>query len=288
MPELAGVSFRDPFVIASGIVPNHPELIRQFCHLYGPAGVTTKSFTLNPLDPHPPPTVFKLGDGCYINAIGLSNPGRDGLREINVPCRVIYSIAGSSPEEFGQLASLVPKGHLVELNLSSPNRRGLGESVAPMVREIVREVVGATQNPVLVKLGPWDNVIDLAGRALEAGAKGLTLINTVKGMAIDVYERRPILTYTTGGVSGKCIHHLAVRIVAQVFKEYQADVIGVGGVYSWEDAAELMLAGAKLVGVGTAIIDRGPRVLTQIREGFGKFLDKKGINATELVGAGVR
>jgi dihydroorotate dehydrogenase (subfamily 1) family protein len=285
--ELLGMELEDPFIVASGIIPNHGSSMREFCIQYRPSAITTKSFTLSPLDPHPPPTVIKVGE-CYMNAVGLANPGKDGLRSLDVPCKLIYSLAGSSPEEFGELASLVPKGSPIELNLSSPNRRGMGDSIAPMVREVVREVRSHTDNGILVKFGPRDDVVKLAGRALEAGANGLTLINTLKGMAIDVWEGKPILTYGTGGISGKCIHQLAVRVVGEVYREYGTEIVGVGGIYGWADAVELMLAGAKVVAVGTAIIDRGPTVLNEIREDFHRFLEEKGINATELVGAAVR
>ncbi|BCU71377.1 dihydroorotate dehydrogenase PyrD [Stygiolobus caldivivus] len=301
MVKVANVEFKDPFIISSGIIPLVSKFISNVCVKYDISGITTKTLTLSPLEPHRPPTVIKLEEGCYMNAIGLGNPGIETLREFQVKgdCNLIISIGGSGVEDIMKSAekiedirrqniNLGEKVKILELNLSSPNRKGYGESTSKFTLEIVKNVSGVTSLPVFVKLGPWDNTIELAGKALEGGANGLTLINTIKGLAISKEEFKPILSYGTGGISGKCIHPLAVRIIHDVYKEYKPEIIGMGGVFTWEDAIELMAVGAKLVGLGTVIIDRGYQVINDIRLGFRNYLKEKGLKIEEVIGIGVR
>ncbi|WP_287690534.1 dihydroorotate dehydrogenase PyrD [Metallosphaera javensis (ex Sakai et al. 2022)] len=284
---LAGVELEDPFIIASGIIPDVPEYMTRVCKQYRPSAITTKTFTLNPLEPHKPPTLIRVGDGCYMNAIGLGNPG---IRELKpVGCKLFVSVGGSSREEIVKTSSLANElAELIEINVSSPNRRSYGADMAQYVREIVKDVKSVTTRPVFVKLGPWDNVLELAGRALEGGADGLTLINTLKGMKVDVFSGRPILSYGTGGISGRCIHPLAVRIIHDVYKEYQPEIIGMGGVFSAEDALELMEVGAKVVGLGTLIIDRGLEAFASLRQEFHRLVQEMGINPSKVIGSAVK
>lgn len=301
MLKVAGIEFKDPFIISSGIVPLVDKFMNKICEKYSPSAITMKTLTLNALEPHKPPTVIKLSNGCYMNAIGLGNPGIDSLEGFQVKsnCNLILSIGGNSVgeikkvvERFEELRTtnkaLREKVKMIELNLSSPNRKGYGESTSKFTLDITKEVSSVTSLPVFVKLGPWDNTVELAGKALEGGAKGITLINTLKGLALDREEFKPILSYGTGGISGKCIHQLAVRVIHDVYKEYDTEIIGMGGVFTWEDALELIAVGAKLVGLGTAIIDRGYEVILEIREGFNTYLKEKGLKIEEVIGIGVR
>ncbi|MEM3681046.1 MAG: dihydroorotate dehydrogenase, partial [Metallosphaera sp.] len=130
--------------------------------------------------------------------------------------------------------------------------------------------------------------LELAGKALDGGADGLTLINTLKGMRIDVESRKPLLSYGTGGISGKCIHPLAVRIIHDVFKEYSTEIIGVGGVFTLYDAIEFLEVGAKVVGLGTLIIEQGFGALLSLRDEFESFLVEKGLKLSDLIGSAVR
>lgn len=297
MIRIVNIEFKDPFIISSGILPLVPRYVNKVCLNYSPSGITTKTLTLYPLEPHKPPTLFKIQDGCYINAIGLGNPGVDALKEFQIQgdCNIIVSIGGSSVDEFVKATEKVEefakqnnKLKIIELNLSSPNRKGYGESTAKYTLQIAKDVSSITSLPVFVKLGPWDNTVELAGKALEGGAKGLSLINTLKGLVLDLEEFKPILSYGTGGISGKCIHALAVRVIHDVYKEYKAEIIGMGGVFTWRDAVELMAVGAKLIGLGTVLIDQGFEVIKGIREGFERFLKEKGLKIEELIGIGVR
>ncbi|BBG24030.1 Dihydroorotate dehydrogenase [Sulfuracidifex tepidarius] len=280
----------DFLTVASGIVPDVPEYISKVCNEIKPASLTLKTLTLNGVEPHRPPTVLKFHDSCYMNAIGLGNPGVRSLENIGKPCQLIVSIGGSSIDEIVKVAEIAKQyGTIIEVNLSSPNRKGFGESMARYTKEVagaVKDIIN--DKPVFIKLGPWDETLQLAGKALEGGADGLTLINTLKGMKIDLNSFSPYLSYTTGGISGKCIHPLAVRIIHDVYREYEPEIIGIGGVFDWEDALELASVGAKIIGVGTAILDEGLSVLTEIRKGVNDFLSEKGLRFPDVIGRAVK
>jgi len=286
MIQVANTNFKDPLIIASGLVSF--SKINYVCKNYSPSAITIKTLTLKPLNPHDSPTVIKFHDKCYMNAIGLGNPGVDELEKIESECPLIVSIGGGSVEEITEVAGKVKRGIMIEINISSPNRKGFGESLSSYVHEIVKNVKGVASLPVFVKLGPWDNVIELAGKALSAGADGLTLINTLKGMAVDVETFKKILHYGTGGISGKCIHPLAVRIIHDVYKEYEPQIIGVGGVFNGIDAIELMSVGAKLIGLGTVLIDEGYESITRIRKEVEAFLKEKGLKYSDIIGIAVK
>jgi len=284
--RVANIEFKDPIITASGLIPF--SKINYLCENYSPSAITTKTVTLEPLNPHEPPTVIKFHEKCYMNAIGLGNPGVEELQKVESKCPIIVSIGGSSVEEITEVAGKVKKGVMIEINVSSPNRKGFGESLSGYVYEIVKNVKGVASLPVFVKLGPWDNVVELAGKALSAGADGLTLINTLKGMVIDVETFNKVLHYGTGGISGKCIHPLAVRIIHDVYKEYEPEIIGMGGVFNGIDAIELMSVGAKLVGLGTVLIDEGYESIIRIRKEVEDFLKEKGLKYSDIIGIAVK
>ncbi|TRM80551.1 dihydroorotate dehydrogenase, partial [Sulfolobus sp. A20-N-F6] len=141
---------------------------------------------------------------------------------------------------------------------------------------------------LFIKLGPWDNVVELAGKALEKGADGLTLINTIKGLLIDIETFKPILSYGTGGVSGRCLYPIALRIIKEVYEEYDADIIGIGGVFDWTDVIGMLAVGAKLVGLGTVLIERGFKIIDEIRDNITKYLVEKGLKIEDLIGISVK
>ena len=286
MIQVANINFKDPLIVASGLVSF--SKIDYICKNYSPSAITIKTLTLKPLNPHDSPTIIKFHDKCYMNAIGLGNPGVDELEKIESECPLIVSIGGGSVEEITEVAGKIKRGIMIEINISSPNRKGFGESLSSYVHEIIKNVKGVTSLPVFVKLGPWDNVVELAGKALSAGADGLTLINTLKGMAVDVETFNKILHYGTGGISGRCIHPLAVRIIHDVYKEYEPQIIGVGGVFNGIDAIELMSVGAKLIGLGTVLIDEGYESITRIRKEVEGFLKEKGLKYSDIIGIAVK
>jgi dihydroorotate dehydrogenase (NAD+) catalytic subunit len=252
-------------------------------------GIVTKSITLRPAKGLPTPRMAETDSGM-LNAIGLQNPGveefiaKDGPFIAQAPTPVIASIAGRSIEEYLHVTTLVrqiPNVVAIEANISCPNveRRNLVFACYP---ELASEVVGAvsriTALPVFAKLtADTTNIVDVAEACVRAGAHGLSLINTLLGMAIDVETRRPKLGALTGGLSGPAIRPVAVRCIWQVARALPGvPIIGIGGVTNARDAVELMMAGAWAVQVGTASFF-DPTATVTIAEGVLEFLRTHGI-----------
>jgi dihydroorotate dehydrogenase (NAD+) catalytic subunit len=298
--DLAGMHLRNPVVLAAGTCGYGAEL----ASVLDPADVgamVTKSITREPREGNPPWRIIDAPRGM-LNAIGLANVGLDVFLAEKLPeaatldTVVIGSIAGHAIDDYVTVAAaLDTRSELpaLELNVSCPNTAdGLQfgehpESLAQLLRE-VRPALAATK--LFVKLSPnVGDIARMAGTAVEGGADGLTLINTVAAMAIDVETRRPRLSRGTGGLSGTAIHPIAVRMVHEVYKTVARDanvpIIGLGGVLRWPDAAELVLAGASAVGMGTALfIDPGaPR---HVARGLAQWVQRQGCGSIgELVGA---
>jgi dihydroorotate dehydrogenase (fumarate) len=288
--KVAGLTFNDPLIIPSGIIPITANYINYVCKEYKPSAITLKTLTLSPLEPHKPPTIVKFHDGCYINAIGLGNPGVKVIDTLNnIDCKLIGSVGGKDVKEFVEVAKyLENKVVILELNISSPNRPGYGLSLISDAQKIVSEVKAAVRKPVFVKLGPMDNILEIVGKLLESGADGFSLINTLRGTIIDIDTFKPILSFGSGGISGKCIFPLALRIIRDVYSEYNVDIIGMGGVFSWEDVISMMAVGAKLVGLGTVIIDKGLSIINTIRNDLFYYLREKGLNFQDIIGIAVK
>ncbi|HVM39566.1 MAG TPA: dihydroorotate dehydrogenase [Acidimicrobiia bacterium] len=295
--RLGALELPNPIVAASGTYGHGDEVAR----LGDPSAigaVTTKSVSAEAWPGNPAPRVHETAAGM-INSVGLQNPGVDVWREEELPplldrgARVIASIWGRTVDEFARAAKGVPADRVValEVNVSCPNLEERSEmfahsadATARVVEAVVAEVAGL---PVLAKLSP--NVTDLrpiAGAALAAGATGLTLVNTVMGMAIDPETRRYRLGAGGGGLSGPAIHPVAVRAVHDVAHAHPGvPIVGTGGVASAEDAVEMMLAGATAVGVGTATF-RDPRACERIAARLARWCRRHGVgDVNELVGA---
>ena len=278
---------------ASGILGNTPAGIRRLW-LMGFSGIVTKTITPNPRKGFPPPIIVELPTGGFINAVGLANPGKSAVkhlvksgRELGIP--IVVSIAGRDTVDFIEVAIEAEDAGAsgVELNLSCPHTEGYGSELGVdpgKVYEVVKEVASSIRIPVIAKLGVSDRVLVSSGKALEAGAQALAVINTVKVILIDIYTLKPVLSAKYGGMSGPPIHPIAVRVVYDIYREYSPDIIGVGGVINWQTAAELILAGAKGLQVGTgAIINLG--IVKEVTEGLKKWLREIGFsNIIEVVG----
>ncbi len=289
------MELRSPVANASGVLgwsPGDARLVEE----HGGGAFVAKSVTLEPRRGYRGPRIVRARYGL-VNAVGLANPGLEGALELlraavrvsGIP--VIGSIAAGSPEEWAGAASRLEEAGVaaIELNLSCPHFKGggleLGQDPAAVAR-VVEASASTVRVPVIAKLGYSDRLVESASKALEAGASGLTLINSLRAMKIDVYTRKPVLGNVVGGLSGPAIHPIAVRAVYEVYRETGAEIFGVGGVESWEDALELILAGAKAVQVGAAIITRGPRVIGEIAMGIERYLWVEGYSSPEeLVGA---
>ncbi|MGH2723156.1 MAG: dihydroorotate dehydrogenase [Actinomycetota bacterium] len=281
--DLDGVVLPTPVLGASGCFGSGQELAGVM-DIRRVGGIVTKSVTLHPTRGLPTPRMAETASGM-LNAIGLQNPGiaefirKDGpfIARVGVP--VFVSIAGKTVEEFADVASHVrdlPGVVGIEVNLSSPNMRQLRELFSrdpDAAAEAVAAVVRTTSVPVFAKLtADVTDIVDMARECVRAGAHGLSLINTLLGMAIDVDTFRPSLGNVTGGLSGPAIKPVALRCVFQVARALpEVPIMGVGGIRSARDAIEFLLAGAWAVQVGTAnYFD--PHALVDVARGIGEFL----------------
>ena len=293
--NVCGVRFRNPLMLAAGIMGSTASSMNWILES-GAAGVVSKSFSLKPHSGYHNPTTVSV-DGGIINAIGLSNPGVDNfkleLMKINRDDNVVVaSIYGATPDEFESLVNEInPIVDMIELNISCPHAmEGYGASIGQdcnLSHKIVSASKDAAEVPVIAKLTP--NVTDIneiARTCEDAGADALSLINTVgPGMKINIDVAKPVLANKFGGMSGKAIKPIAVRNVYSVYESVSIPLIGVGGIYNFEDVVEFIFAGASAVQIGTAIMDEGVGVFYQINNDLKEFMNIKGYDSIdEMIG----
>ncbi len=286
--DLCGVRLATPVLAASGCFGFGREMA-ELLDVASIGGVVTKSVSLEPRRGRPTPRMAETPSGM-LNAIGLQNPGVDAFCQGDLKflaeagARVVASVVGRSAEEFARVAERLAGEDavdLLELNLSCPNVDSRGEVFAAdpgMAALVVRAVKPVARQPVLAKLtADVTDLVAVARAVVDAGADGLTLINTLLGMAVDVRRRRPKLAAVTGGLSGPAIRPVAVRCVWQVARALpEVPVVGAGGVMTGEDAAELLLVGATAVQVGTASFVN-PLATAEVAEGLRDYLQSQGI-----------
>ncbi|MEA3345922.1 MAG: dihydroorotate dehydrogenase [Chloroflexota bacterium] len=284
--EIAGVRFSNPLILASGIWGTSADLLVRAARA-GAGGVTAKSCGLEPRPGHPNPTLLDWGHGL-INALGLPNPGAEAevtilreakaqLQSLGVP--LIASIFADRIENFARVAEIVSRAEpdLIEVNISCPNvadEFGLpfaaSRESAAAVTQAVKE---GSEIPISLKLTP--NVPDIgsiAQAAVEAGADAVTAVNTMPGMVIDASSGQPILANRVGGISGPALKPIALRCVYQIARRVDVPIIGTGGVLTGTDAAEMLMAGATAVGIGSALHYRGENALSLIHQELEEFM----------------
>lgn len=296
--ELAGVTLKNPVVVASGTFGFGREYSR-FYDLGELGGICAKGLTLHPRTGNPAPRIAETPMGI-LNSVGLENPGVDAFIGEELPflrqfdTKVIANISGNTPEEYGIMCEKLSAAgvDMIEVNISCPNVKagGLAYGTRPeLAAEVTEEAKKhASGVPVMVKLSP--NVTDITeiARAVEgAGADALSLINTIRGMRIDVNTRRPVLKMNTGGLSGPAVLPVAVRMVWEVSQAVSLPILGMGGVSKGEDGAQLMLAGASAVAVGTALF-ADPFAPLRVRDGLAGIAAKQGLAAVSELTGGVR
>lgn len=297
---LCGIPLENPVIPASGTF----GFGQEFAALYDINCLGSFSFkgtTLHPRFGNPLPRIAECPSGM-LNAVGLQNPGVKHVKEVELPALakifhkpVMANVSGFSVSEYvsvvEQLSDVEQIGWF-EVNISCPNVHGGGMSFGTCpdaAAEVTRAVRAVTKKPLIIKLSP--NVTDIASiaRACEdAGADGISLINTLLGMRMDLRTRKPLLANTTGGYSGPAVFPVAVRMVYQVYDAVKIPIVGMGGVSSAEDVLEMMLAGATAVEVGAAnLVD--PYASKKIVEALPQVMEQYGIKSlTEIIGAGHR
>lgn len=292
--NIAGVTFENPLIAASGTFGFGREY-QEFYPLSTLGGISCKGITLKERAGNPPPRIAETPAGI-LNAVGLQNPGVDHFMEKDLPWLkeqgtvVIANIAGNTPEEYCEMAEKLSDSavDMIEMNISCPNVKHGGVQFGTScesVGAITRAVREHCKKPLMVKLSP--NVADIVSiaKAAEAeGADALSLINTLTGMRIDIETGRPIIRNNTGGLSGPAVFPVAVRMVWQVSAAVSVPVVGMGGVSTWKDAVEMLMAGASALQIGTALFS-DPYAPVKIKQGLDAFLDRKGMHSVrELTG----
>ncbi len=285
--NLAGIKMKNPVTVASGTFGYGREY-SEFIDLNKLGGIITKGTSLKPRSGNKPPRVCETTAGM-LNAIGLQNPGVEYFMENDLPwlkkfdTKIIVNACGSSVEEYVELAKVLNTLDIdgVELNLSCPNVKSgcmaFGTSYDG-VKEVTSQVRKVLDKPLIVKLTP--NVTDItepAKGAEDAGADGVSLINTLLGMSIDIEKQRPVLANNMGGLSGPAVKPVAVRMVYQVAKAVRIPVLGLGGIVDGKDVIEFMLAGATAVSIGTGNFIE-PETSIKAIEGVEEYMKRHNID----------
>lgn len=294
--EFLGKKFKNPFVLASGIVLTNGKLLTAVVK-NGAAGVTAKSVRSAEQKGHPNPIVHK-DEHFYLNAVGLAGPGVNGIIDELKKFKehsdgiLFGSIFGQTVSEFGLAAEQMQAAPIdfLEINISCPHAEHTYKRPFAMDAElaatITRTVKQNSHVPISTKLSPIaPNIVEIAQACEAAGADALTAVNTLPGMKIDIYKRAYTLSHRSGGTSAYALKPMAIKAVWEIYQKVSIPIIGTGGVMSGEDAAEMLMAGASLVGVGSALYYRGMDAIRQIATELEEFMNKQGYrDVRELIG----
>ena len=293
--SVAGVEFNNPLIAASGTFGFGREYA-EFYPLSTLGGISSKGITLAARPGNPAPRIAEAPGGM-LNAVGLQNPGVDHFIEKDLPwlkeqgTRIIANIAGNTPEDYCAMAEKLNDTDIdmIEMNISCPNVKQGGVQFgtsAEGVAGITKAVRAHCTKPLMVKLSP--NVTDISEMALAAeseGADAISMINTLTGMRIDINTKRPIIHNNTGGFSGPALLPIAVRMVWQTYGKVKIPIVGLGGISTWQDAVEMLLAGATALQIGTVLFT-DPYAPVKIVEGLTQYMEKNGVKSlSELTGA---
>ncbi len=293
--DIAGLKLRKPTALASGILGYSADSLQAVAES-GAGAVVTKSVGVTPRMGYANPTVVQAKSGL-INAIGLPNPGiNEYVKEITytksiLQVPLIVSVYGYSTDEYALAAKKAVEAgaDAVELNVSCPHVQHTGSEIGQnpkLLKDVICKVKAEVHKPVIVKLSPnVTNIVEIADVAAKAGADALTVINTIRAMAIDTETTLPILSNIRGGLSGPAIKPIALRCVYDIYESVKTPIMGCGGITDWRDAVEFLLAGAVAVQVGTAIAMEDRGVFQTINKGIEAYLKKKGYGSVkEIVG----
>jgi dihydroorotate dehydrogenase (NAD+) catalytic subunit len=291
--NLGNLKLANPTMLASGVLGYSAETFKTIA-AGGAGAIVTKSVGLKPRTGYPNPTIAQASCGL-INAMGLPNPSieefateiRQAKSKLKIP--LIVSVYGFTAEEYANVAKRAVEAgaDAVELNVSCPHVKETGVEIGQnpkILSEVVSKVKEAVGKPVFVKLSPnVTSIIEIADSAVRAGANGLTAINTVRAMAIDVETAMPILSNKFGGLSGPAIKPIALRCVYEIYEKVKVPIIGCGGITNWRDAVEFFLAGASAVQIGTAIATKDVSVFDAVVRGIKAYLRRKNFRSVEEI-----
>ncbi len=294
--NLGGLEMKNPVTTASGTFASGREY-SDFIDVAALGAVTTKGVSLNGWPGNDAPRIAETPSGM-LNSIGLQNPGVEVLKQRDLPwldergATTIVNVSGHSVEEYAAVIESLeesPLVHAYEVNISCPNvdSGGLAFGTDPtMAASVVKACRARATRPLIVKLSPnVTDIVPVAKACEDAGADALSLINTLVGMAIDPYRKRPLLSRVVGGLSGPAVKPVALRMVWQVHNAVKVPILGMGGIQSGLDAVEFMLAGATAVAVGTANFSN-PHAAEDVIAGIEAYCEEMGVvNVRDLIGA---
>lgn len=285
--DIAGLRLRSPTMNAAGVLGLSKSLLQRVYNS-GAGAAITKSIGPIPREGHRNPTLISV-EGGALNAMGLPNPGidyfSDEIKKLDFP--VVASFFGGTFEDFRKVAMNLSETNVsaLELNCSCPNveeEMGMLASDEENVERVTRDVKRVTNLPVFVKLSPAvTDIVSIAKAAEDGGADAITATNTLKGIAIDIGFKRPILSNVTGGLSGPALKPVSLRCVWDIYQEVDIPLIGCGGVSTWKDAVEYILAGATAVEIGTSIMNRGFPVFREVAEGIRGYMGSNNYRTIE-------
>lgn len=292
--DICNVKLKNPVIAASGTFGFGEEYSNYFnVGLLG--GISSKGLTINPKEGNDGLRIHEVSSGI-MNSVGLQNPGVKAFIKNELPRMeklgtvVIANLGGGSIEDYERGMELLDKTDvdIIELNISCPNVKcgGMAFGIkSDVAYDIVKRVRRYTKKPMMVKLSPnAEDIVHMAYKCVEAGADSISLVNTFKGMAIDIKKRKPVFDNVTAGVSGPCIKPMALRMVYEVSKAVDVPVVGMGGISSAEDAIEFIMAGARAIQVGTANFIK-PDICLDIINGIENFMKSEGIkDISEITG----
>ncbi len=283
--DVAGLHLRNPIMLAAGVLGLSGASLRSAWGA-GAGAVVTKSLGLKPRTGYSNPTLVDVGCG-FLNAMGLPNPGvEEFVDEVKAAKKgdeilLVASVFGETPQNFAEAASVMEDAGVdgIELNVSCPHVKAAGMEIGQdptILKNVVRAVKNSVQIPVFTKLTPnTSHIKDLARTVEQAGGDGIVAVNTLRAMAIDVETGRPILANKIGGLSGPALKPVALRCVYEIAQTVNIPVIGCGGVTSWRDAIEFLLAGARAVQIGSAIAYKDLAVFHEVVTGVREYLQRK-------------
>lgn len=293
--NIAGIAMKNPVMAASGTFGFGSEY-NDFYDINKLGALVTKGLTLLPKHGNPPPRTYETHAGM-LNSVGLENPGIQKfieeewphLSKLTIP--VIANIDGDTIEDYHKMAkrlSALKNLAALEVNISCPNveKGGLAFGQEPeSAYEVIKAVREATKLPIIAKLSPNVTYIQtIAEAVVSAGADAISLINTILGMAIDIHSRKPVFHRTFAGLSGPAVKPVALRMVWEVYEAVDVPIIGMGGITTWKDAVEFILAGASAIAIGTANFVN-PMAPIEIIEGLKTYLYLKERKLQDLIGA---
>lgn len=291
--KMGGLQLSNPTLLASGVHGSSLAKVLKALEV-GAGGAVTKSIGPVPRAGYPEPTLVEVESGM-VNAAGLPNPGAERFSQELAQVKgrglpILVSVFGGSAEEFARVVRTIDGNDVAafELNLSCPHVSGVGTEIGhhpDLVSDVTKSVKMSTGKPVFAKLSPnTERLVEVARAAVEAGADGLTAVNTVRALPVDIESGKPALSNGYGGLSGGAMRPVALRCVYELREAFDLPIMGCGGVTTWQDAVQFFLAGADAVQIGTATIRRFD-IFNDINVGILSYLERKGIRRlADLVG----